>query len=707
LKLNSLTTAQRDALTPSNGMLIYNTTTSKVQKYEGGSWSDVAGAVSSVFGRTGAVTATPGDYNAGQVTNTPSGGIAATTVQGAVNELDAEKLALAGGTMSGNLTISGLTANRVVVSDASKVLVSSSVTAAELGYVSGVTSAIQTQINGKQPLDATLTALAAYNTNGLLTQTAADTFTGRTITAGSAIAVTNGNGVSGNPTVALDITGLTADASPDGAADYVVTYDASAGGNKKVLLNNLPSAGGLYVAKSGDTMTGLLQWSGTTHAGLQLNSLTTAQRDALTPSNGMMFYNTTLAAVQMHVNGAWASVALGSDYVSKSGDTMTGVLQAPGLTAYQTGSELPGQFWHTNSGLDPGTYGIVYIAMSDGPSANNIKTVLSLSVGPSTPAAGNGLGGRITWRLKNSNGVGQHSGEFAHFATNVTVASYTSAFSFSTYSNGIGPTEVVRITGAGAILLGTTTETASGGLIQLATGTTAAYGLLAGTDTNLYRQAANEWKTDDSLFIGAKLNLASKTATTVAGDVWHDSTRKTVSLYVSGVQQQVSTSLFTGTATATVENTTTETTLRGSGVGTVTLPANFLVAGKVIRLTARGLLSTHATPGTLNIKVKLGSVIVLATGAQTPTGTLSDTFWEVECIITCRTTGASGSVMSQSEFYHDTALVGQPTSWAMVNTSAVTVDTTASAAIDLTATWNTADAANIIKCTDFVVEVLN
>lgn len=40
------------------------------------------------------------------------------------------------------------------------------------------------------------------------------------------------------------ISALTADASPNGAADYVLTYDASANAHKKVLLNNLPGGGG-------------------------------------------------------------------------------------------------------------------------------------------------------------------------------------------------------------------------------------------------------------------------------------------------------------------------------------------------------------------------------------------------------------------------------------------------------------------------------
>lgn len=164
---------------------------------------------------------------------------------------------------------------------------------------------------------------------------------------------------------------------------------------------------------------------------------------------------------------------------------------------------------------------------------------------------------------------------------------------------------------------------------------------------------------------------------------------------------------FTSTADAGPSNTATETSLKGTGVGVSTLPANWFVAGRTIRIAARGWFETAAVPGTLTIKFKLGSTTVATTTAKTPGASVGLDGWSVDLLCTCRTTGATGTVYAQGCFEHGDGTTANEFSWYMVNNATTTIDTTVAEAVDVTATWGTADPSNVLTCTDFVVEVLN
>lgn len=76
-------------------------------------------------------------------------------------------------------------------------------------------------------------ALDGASSNGILARISAALFAPRTITGSAGLTVTNGDGVSGNPTLAPDIVGLTAlTAVVD--ADSVMVYDLSATALRKV-----------------------------------------------------------------------------------------------------------------------------------------------------------------------------------------------------------------------------------------------------------------------------------------------------------------------------------------------------------------------------------------------------------------------------------------------------------------------------------------
>lgn len=169
---------------------------------------------------------------------------------------------------------------------------------------------------GRQDLYETQLASAITSSATSLTVVTAPSFT---LSSGSFYAVIDENGT---PEI-VEVTAIsgTTWTVTRGIAKYEgggSTAAAHAGGVSVVISHNWKTFSDIAtsldskVDNTGDTMSGVLQWSGTTHAGIKLLSLTTAQRDALTAANGNIIYNTSTGEFNVYQGGAWSAVASGS-----------------------------------------------------------------------------------------------------------------------------------------------------------------------------------------------------------------------------------------------------------------------------------------------------------------------------------------------------------------------------------------------------------
>lgn len=279
--------------------------------------------------------------------------------------------------------------------------------------------------------------------------------------------------------------------------------------------------------------------------------------------------------------------------------------------------------------------------------------------------------------------------------------------------------------------------------LKSAAGTAAlpSYTFVNDTDTGIYCNSANTIKwttagaqkgtidTNGLMFIGgttaptayvhaaastttaASLRLTTGTAPTTPndGDAWNDSTQKALQTFLDGIKQTQVGCIFTQTADQTVTNTTTETTALGTGVGTKTLPANFFVPGKTIRLRVGGVYSTPglSTPSVI-VRVKYGSTVLASVTTTSLLSGASALRFDGEVLITCRTTGATGTVITDGDIEYLTGITGTLAVEPLNNSgNTTTIDTTTSNALDVTVQWDSATATRIAKATACFIEVLN
>lgn len=161
---------------------------------------------------------------------------------------------------------------------------------------------------------------------------------------------------------------------------------------------------------------------------------------------------------------------------------------------------------------------------------------------------------------------------------------------------------------------------------------------------------------------------------------------------------------FTQAAAVTLADSAAETTLVSStGTGALSIMKDSFAVGKTFRITAMGIYSNTGTP-TLQLKVKLGAVTVLDSGAITTVTGASNRVFTLEGVITVYALGATGTVRGQGTI---TETGGTTKVYGMATTAAGDVPTTANQALNITATWGAASASNTITLTNLIFEELN
>jgi hypothetical protein len=181
---------------------------------------------------------------------------------------------------------------------------------------------------------------------GVVVKDASDNLVARTlVTSGGGISITNGSGVSGNPT--FQLTGISSAIANIGIATGLISIQ---NGSTATAVNILGTTNQIVVANGNGTGNPTIEIAsnpalpGT--AGVVLPSGTTAER-APVPMNGTLRYNINTALLEAYLNYSWTSLA--------SGSGVTSIATGTGLTGGPITST--GTISIANTAVTAGSYG--------------------------------------------------------------------------------------------------------------------------------------------------------------------------------------------------------------------------------------------------------------------------------------------------------------------------------------------------------------
>ena len=160
--------------------------------------------------------------------------------------------------------------------------------------------------------------------------------------------------------------------------------------------------------------------------------------------------------------------------------------------------------------------------------------------------------------------------------------------------------------------------------------------------------------------------------------------------------------LYSQTANSATINTTGEQSIVGSGVGSLSIPADAFIVGDSFHAKIGGVLNATGGGGRSELIVKIKTcAIVLASTGVFDLDTATNQGWECELDFTIATIGATGSICTNGNFAYvkdnDRKVSGY------IFQDVQTIDTTISNTLDITVEWNVLNAGDDIYSANFVL----